>query len=128
MLMIFHARTATDDIDAGVYPKEQILAVAREIGERRGLGMKWLNDDAKIFISPIRPPHWKLNQKMGTIEVYTADPRSLLAMKLRASRGQRDQVDLTVLLHECGIETVKEAAALFENITQTTRFPVVPRQ
>jgi hypothetical protein len=50
---------------------------------------------------------------IGSIEIWTADPRSLLAMKLRASRGQRDQGDLTLLLEACQIETVEGATALF---------------
>ena len=60
MVLLFDSRGATDDIDAGIYPKNQILEVAREVGERRGLGSKWLNDDAKIFISPIKPPSGSL--------------------------------------------------------------------
>ena len=32
MVLLFDSRGATDDIDAGIYPKNQILEVAREVG------------------------------------------------------------------------------------------------
>ena len=84
------------------------------MGERRGLGSKWLNDDAKIFISPIKPRGGSLCGRLDRSKSGRPIPCSLLAMKLRASRGQRDQGDLTLLLEECQIETVEGAIALFE--------------
>jgi hypothetical protein len=46
--------------------------------------------------------------------VVVADERTLLAMKMRASRGRRDEVDIKFLLDECGINSVDEALALYE--------------
>ena len=52
--------------------------------------------------------------KVGTVEVVVADERTLLAMKMRASRGRRDEVDIKFLLDKCGISSVDEALALYE--------------
>jgi len=50
---------------------------------------------------------------VGTVEVVVADERTLLAMKMRASRGRRDEVDIKFLLDKCGISSVDEALALY---------------
>ncbi|MGH9017678.1 MAG: nucleotidyltransferase [Acidimicrobiales bacterium] len=114
MVMDFGAREMTDDVDGGVYPAKVVLEVAAEIGERRGWDPKWLNDAAKIYIPDFKRPDWKSIKKVGTLEIFTADARAMLAMKMRASRGARDEIDLTVLLSECGIASAEEAVSLYE--------------
>jgi hypothetical protein len=114
MVLDFAVREVTDDIDGGVYPAEKVLEVAAGIGERRGLHANWLNDAAKIYIPVFKAPDWRPVRKVGTLEIFAADARAMLAMKMRASRGTRDEVDLAFLLHECGITTVEEATSLYD--------------
>jgi hypothetical protein len=38
----------------------------------------------------------------------------MLAMKMRASRGRRDEPDIALLLERCGITSVAQAFALYE--------------
>lgn len=113
MVLDFAIREGTDDIDGGVYPAEEVLEVATGIGERRGLHRQWLNDAAKIYIPVFKAPDWRPVRKVGTLEIFSADARAMLAMKMRASRGRRDEVDLAFLLRECGVTTVEDATSLY---------------
>jgi hypothetical protein len=114
MVLDFATRETTDDVDAGVHPAEKVLDVAARVGERRGLRPQWLNDAANIFRPVFKRPDGRPVKKMGTLEVFTADAQAMLAMKMRASRGRRDEDDLSFLLGECGITTVADAVTLYE--------------
>jgi hypothetical protein len=46
--------------------------------------------------------------------VVVADERTLLAMKMRASRGGRDEADIQFLLDKCQITSVDDALSLYE--------------
>jgi len=114
MVLDFHAREMTDDVDGDIHPAPEVLEVAAAIGERRGLSPSWLNDAAKIYIPAFKRPDWRPVRRLGTLEIFVADARAMLAMKMRASRGARDEVDLSILLNECGITSETEAVSLYE--------------
>ena len=114
MIVDFATRDMTDDVDGGVYPAEEVLSVAAAVGARRGLPAEWLSDAAKIYIPVFKQPDWRPVRKVGTLEIFSADARAMLAMKIRASRGRRDEADLAFLLHECRITTEENAIALYE--------------
>jgi hypothetical protein len=50
------------------------------------------------------------------IEVTTASPRYLLAMKLMAMRFGEDEEDIDILLRECGVSSAHEALDLVRHI------------
>jgi hypothetical protein len=50
------------------------------------------------------------------IEVTTASPRYLLAMKLMAMRFGEDEQDIEILLRECGVRSAREALDLLKHI------------
>jgi|GEM_PF-341409 len=125
MLLAFDSRFSTDDVDGSVYPPEEVLAVAREIAQRRGLPADWLNDSAKGFIPVFKEPDWRPLFKIDNVEIVAADERSMLAMKLRASRGRRDQADIEFLLERCGISTEADAVELYEQFFPED--PLTPR-
>ena len=114
MVLAFDARFSTGDIDGAVYPTDEVLAVAAEIGERRGLGAEWLNNSAQQFIPVFKDPEWQPILKSGNVEIVAADERSMLAMKMRAGRGARDSLDINFLVKKCGITTVAEALDLYD--------------
>jgi hypothetical protein len=60
---------------------------------------------------------------VGTVEVVVADERTLLAKKMRASRGRRDEVDIEFLLDKCGITSVDRALALHEECFPDDQLP-----
>lgn len=114
MVLAFNSRFSTDDVDGSIYPPEEVLALASEVGKRRGLPEDWLNDEAKGFVPVFKEPDWRPIFKADGIEVVGADERSMLAMKMRASRGRRDQLDIEFLLEKCGISTEAGAVAVYE--------------
>jgi hypothetical protein len=114
MLLAFDARFTTGDIDGAIHPTDDVLAVAAEIGERRGLGAEWLNNSASQFIPVFKEPNWQPIFKLGNVEIVAADERSMLAMKMRAGRGSRDRPDINFLVQRCGVTTVAEALDLYD--------------
>ncbi len=114
MVLAFDARFTTADIDGAMYPTDDVFAVAAEIGERRDLGDEWLNNSASQFIPVFKEPNWQPILKSGNVEIVAADERSMLAMKMRASRGSRDRLDINFLVKRCGVTSVAEARDLYE--------------
>ena len=114
MVLAFDARFTTGDIDGALHPTDDVLAVAAEIGERRGLGPEWLNNSAARFIPVFKEPNWQPIFKSGNVEIVAADERAMLAMKMRAGRGFRDRPDINFLVKRCGITSFAEALELYE--------------
>jgi hypothetical protein len=123
MVLAYESRFSTDDVDGSGHPTDAVLAAAGEIAERRGLHPDWLHDSVKVYFPTFKEPDWRPVFKVGTVEVVVADERTLLAMKMRASRGRRDEVDIKFLLDKCGINSVDEALALYEEYFPEDELP-----
>ncbi len=54
MVLAFDARFSTGDLDGAMYPTDDVLAMAAEIGERRGVGAEWLNNSASAIHTGIQ--------------------------------------------------------------------------
>ena len=113
MALAYDARRTTTDVDAIYAPASLVREVARLVGEDRGLGEHWLNDGAKAFMPGEDP------DKVGVFEgrylsVAAASARYLLAMKILASRHQRDEDDIRFLYEICGFTTAEEGLDLVE--------------
>jgi hypothetical protein len=113
MVLAFDARFTTGDVDGSMYPTDDVLGVAAEIGARRGLGAEWLNNSARQFIPVFKEPNWQPIHKSGNVEIVAAGEWSMLAMKMRAGRGSRDRLDICFLVKRCGITSVAEALVLY---------------
>ena len=50
MVLAYESRFSTDDVDVSGYPTEDVLAVAAEVAERRGLRPDWLDDSVKVYL------------------------------------------------------------------------------
>ena len=115
MVLAFGSRDATRDVDGTAYPAERVFEAARDVASRHGLPDDWLNDHAAAFMPVVeRETSWLPVRRFGTLEVFVADARMMLAMKLRASRGSRDDSDIGVLLHACRVTTEAEALGIYE--------------
>jgi hypothetical protein len=114
IVLAFQSRDSSDDLDAAVHPSDEVLEVARRVGMRRGLETDWLSDAAKIYVPLAIEPDWQLLGQYGSLDVLTADEQTMLAMKLRASRGRRDQVDIDWLVARCGFSRESEVVGLYE--------------
>ena len=123
MVLAYESRFSTDDVDGSGYPTDAVIAAAAEIAERRRLPSDWLHDSVKVYFPTFKEPDWRPVFKIGIVEVVVADERTLLAMKMRASRGRRDEADIRFLLEKCGCESVDDALALYEEYFPEDELP-----
>lgn len=115
MALAYSTRRITKDIDAVFEPKSAIYNAAAKVAEELGLPADWLNDAAKGFM-PGNDEHPRPVPEIDGIEVTTASPRYLLAMKLMAMRFGEDDEDIEILLRECGVRNADEALALVKHM------------
>jgi hypothetical protein len=115
MALAYSTRRVTKDVDAVFEPKRVIYDAATRVAEELGLPEDWLNDAVKSFM-PGPDEHPRPVPDVHGIEVTTASPRYLLAMKLMAMRFGEDDEDIDILLGECGIRTAEDALALLSSV------------
>jgi hypothetical protein len=111
MAIAYDTRRATTDIDAVFVPSSEVSTAASRVAGKLNLEPDWLNDGAKAFM-----PGEDKNQ-IGVYEgqhlsVAAASPEYLLAMKLMASRVERDQDDIRELYKLCGFTTAGQGLDL----------------
>jgi len=115
MALAYSTRRVTKDIDAVFEPKVVIYQAAARVAEDLGLPGDWLNDAVKGFLPGEDEGALPLPEVEG-IEVTTASPRYLLAMKLMAMRFGEDDEDIKILLHQAGIGHANEALDLLSSL------------
>ncbi len=115
MALAYSTRRVTKDIDAVFEPKALIYEAAAQVAEDLGLPEDWLNDAVKGFM-PGEDQHPRTVPEIEGIEITTASPRYLLAMKLMAMRFGEDDEDIEILLRECALSTPEEALELLQTI------------
>jgi hypothetical protein len=115
MALAYSTRRVTKDIDAVFEPKSAIYTAAAKVAEDLGLPGDWLNDAVKGFM-PGADEHPRPIPDVNGIEVTTASPRYLLAMKLMAMRFGEDEEDIEILLRECGVRSAQEALDLVKHM------------
>jgi hypothetical protein len=115
MALAYSTRRVTKDIDAVFEPKSAIYAAATKVAEEHGLPEDWLNDAVKGFM-PGEDEHPRPVPDITGIEITTASPQYLLAMKLMAMRFGEDDEDIEILLGECGLHGTDEALGLLKQI------------
>jgi hypothetical protein len=111
MALAYSTRRVTRDVDAVFEPKSAIYVAAAKVAEEHGLPKDWLNDAVKGFM-PGADEHPRPVPNIRGIEVTTASPRYLLAMKLMAMRFGEDDEDIEILLREAGVQSSAQALDL----------------
>jgi hypothetical protein len=115
MALAYSTRRVTKDIDAVFEPKSAIYTAASKVAEDLGLPEDWLNDAVERFMpGPDQDP--RPVPAIRGIEVTTASPRYLLAMKLMAMRFGEDDEDIETLLRACDIRSADDALELLGQI------------
>jgi hypothetical protein len=115
-------RQATSNIDAWVNARpavrERVVRVVKQIAIRRRWPDDWLNEKAVMIIPEgvgSGPQDWRPTLEVGKVRVFVAQPKMVLAMKLRAGRGRRDLPDLEPLLAASGLLTIEDDQETFDN-------------
>jgi hypothetical protein len=126
MALAYSTRRVTKNIDAAFEPKSAIYAAAEKVAEERGLPADWLNDAAKAFM-PGKDFEARPVPDIEGIEVTTASPRYLLAMKLMAMRFGEDDEDIEILLEQCGMNSAQEALDLLKDMYPSLEPPAKTR-
>lgn len=115
MALAYSTRRVTADIDAVFEPKSSIYEAAARVAHELDLPEDWLNDAVKGFM-PGPDEHARPIPGVAGIEITTASPEYLLAMKLMAMRFGEDDEDIEILLRECDLHTAEEAIALLQRV------------
>lgn len=126
MALAYSSRRVTKDIDAVFEPKSTIYEAAAKVASELGLPEDWLNDAVKGFMPGPDRDRLPLPDVRG-IEVTTASPAYLLAMKLMAMRFGEDEEDIELLLRECGITNAADALALLARLYPQQEPPLKTR-
>lgn len=120
MLLTFHSRVTTRDIDALFSPDGPMLAAIRDVASEKGWPTTWLNNQASSYVAR-NPGQGARVFDHPNLHVSTTPPDHLLAMKTHASRGARDRSDIEILLDHLGITTPDEVWTVTERF-----FPGMP--
>lgn len=126
MALAYSTRRVTKDIDAVFEPKSAIYDAAEKVAQTHGLPADWLNDAAKAFM-PGKDAHARPLPDIEGIEVTTASPRYLLAMKLMAMRFGEDDEDIEILLEQCDMHSTQEALDLLKDMYPSKEPPARTR-
>lgn len=122
MAIAYDARRTTTDVDAIFVPSAVVREAARDVAKQLGLEPDWLNDGAKGF-APGDDPDQAPVFEGRFLSVAVASPRYLLAMKLLASRTDRDIDDIKALYELCGLSTAEEGVQLLESYYPASVIP-----
>jgi hypothetical protein len=122
MAIAYSTRRVTRDVDAVFEPKASIYEAAAKVAEDLELPEDWLNDAAKGFM-PGHDENARAVPDISGIEITTASPRYLLAMKLMAMRFGEDEQDIQILLGECRLYSAGEALDLMEQMYPKREIP-----
>jgi Nucleotidyltransferase of unknown function (DUF6036) len=123
MAIAYDTRRTTTDVDAIFVPSDIVREAAHVVAEELELEPDWLNDGAKSF-APGNDPDQVSVFESRFLSAAVASPRYLLAMKLLASRTDRDIDDILSLYQLCGLSTAKEGTELLESYYPARIIPV----
>ena len=117
MVLAYHARQSTKDVDAIFAPAGVIRDLAAEIGHERGLDADWINDGVKGFVSS-RAAFAPLELDLSNLSVLMPVPEYLLAMKCMSARtgeSSRDMEDVKFLIRHLARSVLSSGSGVGEN-------------
>lgn len=105
----FDNTRATRDLDAVFVPTEAVRQAAAAVAADEDLPVDWLNDAVKGFVPPGVDQAQRVVYESEHLRVCTASAEHLLAMKVAASRVERDRSDLELLVRQLGLTSSDQA-------------------
>jgi hypothetical protein len=126
MVLAFHTRPATKDVDAVFQPTEIIRRAADAVKQELGLPDNWLNDGVKGWLSANGETTELGIPQFANLHLTRPTAAYLLAMKALAaraadpdSRGDRD--DIIILIRELDLQGPEAVFALIERFYPARR-------
>jgi hypothetical protein len=121
MMLAFHARQATKDVDAIFAPVSEIREAARLVASEMDLSEGWLNDAVNGFQDVPQFPH---------LRVLTPASGYMLAMKVMAARAGNlgspgDKRDILFLVARLGLTSSEQVMEIVERYYEPAR--ILPR-
>jgi len=111
MALAYDNGRLTRDVDALFVPASEVRQIAADISGQHGLEPDWLNDAVKGFL-PGADEHPRTVFESESLLAQVPSPGYLLAMKLHASRDERDLDDAAILFNRLNYTTAQECIAL----------------
>lgn len=111
MSLAYDPSRVTRDVDALFIPATEVRQITKAMSEGHGLEPDWLNDAAKGFL-PGNDEHPRTVFESESLVVQVPSPEYLLAMKLHASRDDRDLDDAALLCNTLGYDSAQECVDL----------------
>jgi len=108
MTVVYDARPSTKDIDGIFQPSQPLRLIIKKIAARHGLDEDWMYDAAKGAISQVKETNPIVVFDGEFFSVSTPSVQYLLATKMLASRRDRDDSDIKLLVKECGFSTSQQ--------------------
>ncbi len=115
MALAYDSERITRDVDALFVPTTQVRKIAAEIALNHGLESDWLNDAAKGFL-PGEDENPRIVFESDYLLVQIPSAKYLLAMKLHASRDEKDLDDAVVLCRALGYSTAEECIGVLSDV------------
>ena len=110
----------TNDVDALFVTDSPVQAAIERVAASRKWPMDWANNNVLLFVSHFdQPSDWEARFTSGEARILIARPPLLLAMKLLAGRGMRDNDDIDLLVDLCGITGLEDVLQLFDHYYPT---------
>lgn len=122
----FDNTRATRDLDAVFVPTEAVRQAAAAVAADEDLPVDWLNDAVKGFVPPGIDQAQRVVYESEHLRVCTASAEHLLAMKVAASRVERDRSDLELLVRQLGL-TSSDQALDIARACLGPNYPIPPR-
>ena len=117
MVLAYDRTRLTRDVDAITEAQEVVEAEAREMAAgRRDLASDWFNGRVRPLLPQVVDADRVEAFSAPGISVVVASPRHLLAMKVRAARGERDLEDIVLLARALGIDAIADVIAVADEV------------
>ena len=130
MVLAFDARPTTKDVDAIVHPAGVAMRLAKRIAREFNWHEEWLNDDVRMFVSPVETKHaWTPDGlDAPALKITKPTARYLLALKVMACRKAMpgyagDETDIGFLARKMEITTVAEIEKIVDAYFPDTVLP-----
>lgn len=137
MMILFNSRVGTKDIDAIMRPKADAKRLAEKVAAEMTLPTDWIESGVTQFLSNefvaresmTPPPGNSPFSNLRGLNIVSANPRYLLALKARALRKPRQGVegdwdDITVLIREMGIRSCDEINEVMDEFYPDYQLPL----